>query len=63
MAYILTKEFNDMFFGVGKFYYKPARKFENMWTENRPLYFGSKQAAVAALKRLNDPDIKLEEAQ
>lgn len=62
MAYILTKEFNDMFFGVGKFYYKPARKFERMWTEDRPLYFGTKQSAVRALKRLNDPDVKLEEA-
>ena len=60
MAYMLTKEFNDMFFGVGKFYYRPARKFERMWTEDRPKYFGSKQAAVRALKRLNDPDIKLE---
>ena len=62
MTYILTKEFNDLFLGVGKFYYRPGCKFEKMWTKIPLRYYSSKQAAVRALKRLNDPDIKLEEA-
>lgn len=60
--YILYKQMNDLFIGQGTFYYRPARKEQRMWhKENGKIY--SKSSAQRALKRLNDPEIKMKKIQ
>lgn len=58
--YVLYKEMNDLFVGQGTFYYRPARTGNKMW--NKKLEAGriySKTTAQRAIKRLNDPEIKM----
>jgi hypothetical protein len=53
---------NDLFIGQGTFYYRPARKEQRMWhKEHGKIY--SKSSAQRALKRLNDPEIKMKKIQ
>lgn len=59
MAYIISKNFNDLWIGQGKFYYRPKRKIERMW-EKHPYIYGTRSAAMKALKRINEPDAILE---
>ena len=56
MVYVISKEFNDFWVGQGKFYYRPVKK---MWQEH-PYIYGTKSAAMKALKRINDPAAVLE---
>lgn len=59
MVYVISKEFDDFWIGQGKFYYRPVRKIKKMWQEH-PYIYGTKSAAMKALKRINDPDAVLE---
>tara|TARA_A100001201_G_scaffold142184_1_gene139650 strand:+ start:969 stop:1175 length:207 start_codon:yes stop_codon:yes gene_type:complete len=64
--YRVVREFNDMFFGVGKFYYRGrTRKFERMWTEHidRAHDWYTRYQAKKVIERLGDPNARIEEVK
>lgn len=57
--YMLCKEMNDLFLGQGTFYYRPGCKKERTWHKKYGRLYYTKEGVRRALKRLNDPEIKI----
>ena len=63
--YCVVREFNDMLFGVGKFYYRGrTRKFERMWTKDGYYHhWYTRSQAKKVIERLGDPNARIEEVK
>ena len=58
--YQITKDFNDLFLGTGKFFYSGYKRKNNTWRTDYGYPYRTKSAAQRALKSLNDPSAKIE---